>query len=429
MSLASAVRGTVLPANVPTKPLLLVDLCRSAELRALRPALSATGWPWLEASDLQRARWLATVRAVSMCVLAGEGTRLWEAVAVIRPVTSSPLVLLGAVPPQAVVTLIARGVDAVIENHGDPDEVVARLAALLRRGDPTLPPGIRFLDADDLRVDLWARECRRGGALVHLSPTEYSVLVLLMSHPDRVLPVSTIVREVWGWSPTDGRNALRIVVNRLRRKLGDDPRSPRYLASVRGAGYRFVGRVAQLGGIDRSQPPVLLLGWVEDLARELADCGGPETAADRLLDALVATGVADAAAVFRVDGARMRLVGARNMSATWRSSVAGGIPLDPSFASAHSVLTGQPVGFGDLRAVQGSFRSTADQLLHEGVRAGHFLPIQGQGGIWGSLGLARWSEEPLDEVALAFCRTMVGVFGLAVAAGTGRAGGPQWTAR
>jgi two-component system KDP operon response regulator KdpE len=423
--------GAVLPGSAPSQPLLLVGPEGSTELRVLRPALAAAGWPWLEATDPQRARWLASVRAVSMCVLAGEGNPPWAAVAALRPTTRAPLVVLGGVPSDAVVSLIARGVDAVIEDHGDTGEVMARLAAILRRGDPTFAPGVRFLEAEDLRIDLWSKQCWRGDAAVHLSPTEYAVLVLLMSHSDRVLPISAIVREVWGWSPTDGRNALRIVVNRLRRKLDDDPRLPRYVASVRGVGYRFVGQVAQFGGTDRvrSPDPAVLLAWVEDLARALVGCTGEDAACDCLLDALVATGIADAAAVFRVDGDRMRLTGARNMSAAWRAAVADGVPLDPSFASARSVLTGHPVGFGDLRAVRGNFRSTADQLLREGVRAGHFLPIDDGRGIWGSLGLARWSEEPFDEVALAFCRTMVSVLGLVVAGGIAARTSGVWTGR
>lgn len=421
-----AVAGSLPPTGIPTHPLLLVDLGGSADLAVLRPALSAAGWRWLEASDSERARWLASVRSVSLCVLAGQQSRVWEAAELIRPVTKAPLVVLGAVPPEMVVTLIARGVDAVIESHGDVGEVVARVAAVLRRGDPTFTPGVRFLEAEDLRVDLLTRECRHEGVTVTLSPTEYAVLVLLMSHADRVLPVSTIVREGWGWTPSDGRNALRIVVNRLRRKLGDDSRSPRYVASVRGAGYRFVGRVDQLGdtvGRARWSESAILLSWVEELARTLSGCESVEAACDCVLDTLVATGIADAAAVFCVKGSRMRLVGARNMSAAWRAAVAHGVPLDPSFASAQSVLTGHPVGFGDLEAACGTFGSTAEQLIREGVRAGCFLPIEGDRGIWGSLGVARWSDEPFDENALALCRAMVSIFRLVIGRhGPGRQG-------
>ena len=137
--------------------------------------------------------------------------------------------------------------------------------------DRASAPGVRFLRADTLTVDLLARESTLDGAALALSPTEYAVLTLLMTRPHEALPVQTIVRQVWGWSAADGRNALRIIVNRLRRKLEDDPRSPRYIAAVRGVGYRFIADVVEMG--DRANPPPAthesdLLSWVEGLALE-----------------------------------------------------------------------------------------------------------------------------------------------------------------
>ena len=73
-----------------------------------------------------------------------------------------------------------------------------------------------------------------------------------MTHPQTALTSDTIVRQVWGWYTSDGKNALRIFVNRLRRKLGDDSRDPEFVASVRGTGYRFIRNVTQLG--DDAEP-------------------------------------------------------------------------------------------------------------------------------------------------------------------------------
>jgi hypothetical protein len=138
-------------------------------------------------------------------------------------------------------------------------------------------------------------------------------------------------------------------------------------------------------------------------------------AGELLLDALDASGYAEGMAVFRVDQDVMRLVAVRGMSDTWTERVAGGIPLDPSFASVQSVLTGEPVQFGDIHAVGGHFRATAAQLVDEGVRAGHFFPIEGRHGVWGNLGLVRRSGQPFDEPAMAFCRAMCAVFSARVA--------------
>jgi DNA-binding winged helix-turn-helix (wHTH) protein len=291
------------------------------------------------------------------------------------------------------------------------DELLARLAALLRRSDDAAAPGVRFLEASGLRVDLVADTCSLDGELLDLTTTERAVLVLLMGHAQEALPIHTIVRRVWGWSPADGRNALRIVVNRLRRKLDDDAKQPRFVASARGIGYRFVAPVAELGDEARgTSGAAALLSWVEELAIGLAECTTVAAAGQCLIDALDATGYADATALFRVVGDSMRLVAVRGMSEEWVGRVADGVPLDPSFASAQSVLRGEPVQFGDLEAVRGHFAATAAQLLDEGVKAGHFLPVPGPDGVWGSLGLVRRSGQPFDDTAMSFCRALCAVF-------------------
>ena len=122
----------------------------------------------------------------------------------------------------------------------------------------------------------WRRSATLDGRRLHLSPTEYALLTFLMTHPQQALPVHTIVRRVWGWLPSDGKNTLRIFVNRLRRKLDDDPREPRYIASVRGTGYRFAQNVAEIGdeaetAMERTDV-ALLLQSIDHVATTLAGC-------------------------------------------------------------------------------------------------------------------------------------------------------------
>ena len=120
--------------------------------------------------------------------------------------------------PLGVVSLVGVGVDAVVDPTCGAEEVFAVVVASLRRSDHGWVPGVRYLGADGLRIDLWAQECDLHGRPLHLSPTEYALLTFLMTHPQQALPADTIVRRVWGWLPSDGKNTLRIFVNRLRRK-------------------------------------------------------------------------------------------------------------------------------------------------------------------------------------------------------------------
>jgi DNA-binding response OmpR family regulator len=405
------VNGMGTPSGIPEQPVLVIGPC-SAEVTGLCGTMRTAGWTLLIAEDVDRARWLASIQKVALILIAG-GPGEREVANAIRPVSNAPLVVLGDPAPHSVISLVEAGVDAVIDPRAGDDDVRARLGALLRRADRSSAPGVRFLRADGLGVDLLARECELDGAALALSPTEYAVLTLLMTRPHEALPVQTIVRQVWGWSAADGRNALRIIVNRLRRKLEDDPHSPRYIAAVRGVGYRFTADVVEMG--DQPTPSSSshrngLLNWIEGLALALIDCDSVLDAGEVLLDALSASGYAEGMAVFRVDRDVMHLVAVRGMSQAWTERVAGGIPLDPSFASAQSVLTGEPVQFGDIHAVGGHFRATAEQLVDEGVRAGHFFPIPGRMGVWGNLGLVRRSGQPFDESAMAFCSAMCAVF-------------------
>jgi two-component system KDP operon response regulator KdpE len=118
-------------------------------------------------------------------------------------------------------------------------ELMARLRALLRNrhGEPGVPP--RY-DDGRLSIDLARREVILGGAPVALTRKEYAVLELLLRHAGRVITQQQLLREVWGPTHTNDSQYLRIVVGKLRQKLGDDPANPRWLKTEPGVGYRFL---------------------------------------------------------------------------------------------------------------------------------------------------------------------------------------------
>jgi two-component system KDP operon response regulator KdpE len=91
----------------------------------------------------------------------------------------------------------------------------------------------------DLKVDFEHRRVTLKGEAVKLTPTEYSLLEQLVTHPDKVLTHRELLSTVWGAEYRDETEYLRVYLGRLRRKLEDDPAQPRYLLTEAGVGYRF----------------------------------------------------------------------------------------------------------------------------------------------------------------------------------------------
>ncbi|SEW23310.1 response regulator [Luteibacter sp. 329MFSha] len=119
-------------------------------------------------------------------------------------------------------------------------ELMARLRVLLRQGAKggQADAPVRY-DDGTLSVDLARREVFLDGAPVALTRKEFAVLSLLVRHPGRVVGQQQILRDVWGATHTQDTHYLRIVMGKLRQKLGDDPSTPRWLKTEPGVGYRF----------------------------------------------------------------------------------------------------------------------------------------------------------------------------------------------
>ncbi|MFC4528682.1 response regulator transcription factor [Dyella halodurans] len=121
-------------------------------------------------------------------------------------------------------------------------ELMARLRALLRArpGEPEAP---QRYDDGQLVIDLARREVMLDGTLLALTRKEYAVLTTLVRHAGRVVTQQQLLRDIWGATHTHDSHYLRIVVGKLRQKLGDDPATPRWLKTEPGVGYRFISGV------------------------------------------------------------------------------------------------------------------------------------------------------------------------------------------
>ncbi len=131
------------------------------------------------------------------------------------------------------------GADDYLAKPFEPRELVARIQAVLRRGVPGAPD--ELLRAGELEVRCDARSARLRGAPVTLTTAEFDLLALLLRNRGRVLSRDRILDELRGleWEAFD--RSIDVLVSRLRHKLGDDPRRPRYVRTVWGKGYCFAG--------------------------------------------------------------------------------------------------------------------------------------------------------------------------------------------
>ena len=121
-------------------------------------------------------------------------------------------------------------------------ELMARLRAMLRTrpGEPEAP---QRYDDGQLVIDLARREVTLDGTALALTRKEYAVLAMLLRHAGRVVTQQQLLRDIWGATHTHDSHYLRIVVGKLRQKLGDDPATPRWLKTEPGVGYRFISGV------------------------------------------------------------------------------------------------------------------------------------------------------------------------------------------
>ncbi|MFL6591137.1 MAG: response regulator [Luteimonas sp.] len=141
---------------------------------------------------------------------------------------------------EKVAALDAGANDYVTKPFG-VQELMARVRALLR-SQATATDAPPTYDDGCLRVDRVAREVFVDGARIALSRKEYALLSLLLAHAGRVLTQPQLLRELWGPTHQQDTHYLRVLVGKLRQKLGDDASAPRWIATEPGVGLRFLSR-------------------------------------------------------------------------------------------------------------------------------------------------------------------------------------------
>jgi two-component system KDP operon response regulator KdpE len=231
-----------------TQPVAIVIEDEPQIRRFVRGALESEGWLVHEAGTLRDGLAAAGTRQPDLLVL-DLGLPDGDGVGLIRDVrgwSAVPIIVLSARTDEAdKIAALDAGADDYLTKPFGTGELLARVRANLRRpraavGGATGEGGEPLFRFGEIEVDRAARLVRRAGAEVHLTPTEYRLLGVLVANAGRVLTQRQLLREVWGPSHAEQSHYLRIYMGHLRQKLEADPTQPKHLLTETAVGYRLV---------------------------------------------------------------------------------------------------------------------------------------------------------------------------------------------
>ncbi|GAP54185.1 response regulator [Arthrobacter sp. 92] len=209
-------------------------------LKVLKITLEANGYTVTAASDGETALLAATRHPLALIILdLGlpdiDGTTVIKRLRSWNPV---PILVLSARhTSDDKVEALDAGADDYITKPFGPDELLARIRALLRRTTDHKAAPVVITDA--FTVDLAKHRVTRDGNDVRLTPIEWNILELLVRNPEKLITQQQMLTEVWGPAYLKEANYLRVYMAQLRRKLEPDTANPRHLLTEAGIGYRF----------------------------------------------------------------------------------------------------------------------------------------------------------------------------------------------
>jgi two-component system, OmpR family, KDP operon response regulator KdpE len=208
-------------------------------LRALRVILREAGFEPLPTSRAEEALDVAALQRPDAAIIDlllpdGDGVEVCRR---LREWSNMPIIVLSAVGDEDVkVRALAAGADDYVTKPFGPRELVARLEANLRRIAPG--PEDAVVRTHGLEVDLPRRAVHVDGQEVHLTPTEFDLLRLLVRNRGRLMTHRDLLVSVWGPGYGEDTQVLRAHIANLRRKI-EPPDGPRYIRTDPGVGYRF----------------------------------------------------------------------------------------------------------------------------------------------------------------------------------------------
>ena len=163
-----------------------------------------------------------------------------EVITGLRGWLSVPIIVLSARTDSSdKVRALDAGADDYVTKPFGMDEFLARLRAAARRGAAASDADEPVVETASFTVDLMAKKVTRDGHDVHLTPTEWGMLEMLVRNRGKLVGREELLREVWGPAYAKETHYLRVYLAQLRRKLEVDPANPKHLLTEAGMGYRF----------------------------------------------------------------------------------------------------------------------------------------------------------------------------------------------
>lgn len=210
------------------------------DIRALlRLYLESEGYHVLEADNGAQALTLAREESPDMAILDVMMPQLngYELTRALRKFSEIPILILSAKSQDSDKILgLNLGADDYITKPFNPVEIVARVKAQLRRATRE---SSATLTVRDLTLDTSSFQLTKGGKSISLTPMEYKILALLMRSPGRIFTKIQLYEGAVGSYFEGDDNTMMVHISKLREKIEDDPRDPRYIITVRGLGYKI----------------------------------------------------------------------------------------------------------------------------------------------------------------------------------------------
>jgi two-component system KDP operon response regulator KdpE len=233
-------------AGQPSLKRVLLVLDQPMVVEVVKLTLSHGGFDVQHAESSAEARlvlgpWRPHVVLLDMDLEGVDDARLMDAIGPSAPGGAVPVIALTRRGDlRTKLEAFERGVDDIMTLPFPPEELLARVLALVRRASPNVAALSPVIRMGELEIDILHRTVRAGTSELHLTALEQSLLYLLAANAGRVISREEIVDALWGPDYVAESNVVDRQVRNLRARLRDDWRRPRFIATVPGQGYRFI---------------------------------------------------------------------------------------------------------------------------------------------------------------------------------------------